>query len=154
MDKTKLQLTKQGYEDLKKELEELVHVKRPKIVERLSYARSQGDLSENSDYHHAKEELDFLDGRIAELESVLANAKIVASNRSKGKVGVGSKVRLKVNGQEHTFHVVGEWEADPKAKKISHTSPLGQALIGKKPGDKVKVEAPAGQITYEILEIK
>lgn len=146
-----VQLTKKGLEALKKELEELLSVKRPKLVARLSHARSQGDLSENSDYQNAKEELGFLEGKVEELEDVIKNAKVVESNDGSG---VGAKVTVKVNGNTQVFEIVGDWEADPINKKISHTSPLGQALSGKNKGDKVEVEAPAGKIIYEIVAIE
>lgn len=148
-----VQLTKKGFEGLEKELNELVEVKRPKLVERLSYARQQGDLSENSDYINAREELEFLDGRISELNEVLKNASIVKSKNGKSSVDIGMKVTVRVNGQKHDFDIVGEWEADPINKKISPNSPLGAALVGKKVGEKTQVDAPAGKITYEILEI-
>lgn len=148
-----IQITKHGLESLKKELDELVEEKRPKLVERLSYARTQGDLAENSDYQNAKEELEFLDGRISELEAVLKNAVVIKVERKSGQVAFGTKVTLKANGKEHVYEIVGEWEADPAEKKISHTSPLGQALIGKKVGDKAEVEAPVGKVIYEILRI-
>ena len=151
-----VKLTKEGYETLKKELAALVDEKRPQIVERLSFARQQGDLTENSDYTNAKEELEFLDGRISELETVLKTASIVDghSNRKDDGVSVGTTVTLKVNGDKHVYEIVGEWEADPVNKKISHQSPLGQALVGKKVGEKVEVEAPAGKVNYEILAIE
>lgn len=151
---TNIQLTKEGLESLKKELDELTNIKRPKVVERLSNARTQGDLMENSDYHNAKDELEFLDGRIDELSDVLKNAEVVTNGGTMHGVSLGTSVTVKNNGSTHTFHIVGEWEADPVAKKISHTSPLGQALLGKKVGEKVEVEAPAGKVIYEILEIK
>ena len=155
MDTNKLQITKEGLETLKGELLDLKEVKRPKVVERLSNARSQGDLTENSDYHNAKDELDFLDGRITELEDVLQNAKVIATSGSNGsEISVGTKVTLKSNGLQHIYHIVGEWEADPAEKKISHTSPLGKALIGRSRGEKVEVEAPAGKVVYEILSIE
>lgn len=150
----KVEITKEGLDSLKKELDELVNVKRPKVVERLSNARLQGDLTENSDYHNAKDELEFLDGRIAELEEVTKNAVVVNGNGSGDAVSLGNMVTLQVAGSQHVYHIVGEWEADPAEKKISHTSPLGQALLGKKAGEKVEVEAPAGKVIYEILEIK
>lgn len=152
---TKVQLTREGYNELKRELVEFVEVKRPAAVERLSNARSMGDLSENSDYHQAKESLEFIDGRIAELEAILQQAAIIKnSSGKKNEVGFGTKVRVKANGSEHVFHIVGEWEADPAEKKISHESPLGMALLGKKIGDRVEVEAPAGQIEYTVLGIE
>ena len=147
------QLTKQGFEELQGELNELVEVKRPKLVERLAYARGQGDLSENSDYINAREELEFLDGRIDELNEVLKNASVVKGKNGKNGIDVGTKVTVRVNGQKHIFDIVGEWEADPVNKKISPNSPLGAALVGKKVGEKAQVEAPAGKVVYEILEI-
>jgi len=150
----KIQLTKQGLEELKKELEQLVSVKRPKMVERLAYARSQGDLSENSDYANAKEELEFTDGKIEELEEVIATAEVVKGGSNGNGVGVGTKITVKTNGNKIMFEMVGEWEADPINKKISPESPLGQALFGKKVGDKIEVKAPAGKLTYEILAIE
>ena len=151
-----VKVTKQGLTALIKEHKKLVNIKRPKMVDRLSYARSQGDLSENSDYQSAREELEFLDGRIEELEEVIKNAKVVVGTAKNGNpvIEVGAKVTVKVNGKENTFDIVGEWEADPKNKKIAHDSPLGMALVGKKVGDKAEVEAPAGKITYEILAIE
>lgn len=146
-------MTKAGYEELQRELAELQE-RRPRLVERLANARSMGDLSENNDYHNAKEELEFLDGRIVELEQVLSHAEIVKTSSGKpAAVGVGTKVKVAVNGQEHLYDVVGEWEANPKEKKISPESPLGKALVGKKVGEQVEVDAPAGKVLYEILSI-
>lgn len=150
----KLKVTKLGLEELKKELDILLNTKRPKLVDRLSNARSQGDLSENSDYQSAKEELEFLDGRIDELTEVVKTAVVSDTKGSAGGIGVGTKVTVKVGGKEVVFNVVGEWEADPVNKKISESSPLGIALTGKKVGDKVEVEAPAGKILYEIVAIE
>lgn len=152
--KNTLKLTKAGLEGLQKELTELRDVKRPKLVERLAYARSQGDLSENADYQSAKEELEFLDGRIDELTEVTKTASVVVNNGKAGGIDVGAKVTVKVDDTKIAFDIVGEWEADPVNKKISHKSPLGLALNGKKVGDKVEVEAPAGTIHYEILAIE
>ncbi len=150
----KIQVTKEGLDSIKDELDILTEVKRPKVVERLANARTQGDLAENSDYHNAKDELEFLDGRIAELEEVLKNSEVLKSITNGGGISVGTKVTLKTNGQKHIFQIVGEWEADPIQKKISHTSPLGKALIGKKVGERVEVEAPVGKVVYEILSIE
>lgn len=150
-----IKLTTNGRDELKKELDELLNVKRPGLVERLSNARSQGDLAENSDYQSAKEELEFLDGRIDELEEVLSTASVVTTAKTgKSGVGVGTKVTVKFNGKQTVFDVVGEWEADPINKKISESSPLGLALVGKNIGDKAEVEAPAGKVIYEILAIE
>lgn len=153
--KNGIQLTQEGYNKLKSELDDLVARKRPLAVERLSHARSMGDLAENNDYHQAKEALEFIDGRIAELQAVLAKALVVRIRGSKRtEVIFGAKVKVGTNGSQHVFHIVGEWEADPKEKKISHESPLGKALIGCKVGDKVEVKAPAGKIEYKILGIE
>ncbi len=147
-------LTKEGLEELKKEYDELVATKRPALIARIKNAREQGDLSENSDYEAAREELSFTEGRIAELEQVLHDAKlIIASKKAKGAVDMGSKVTLHVNGKKEEFMVVGEWEADPVEKKISHSSPLGKALMGKKIGEEIEVEAPVGKINYKVLSI-
>ncbi len=155
MDQTKqIQVTAEGLEALKLELLDLTDVKRPSTVARLERARGEGDLAENSDYTNAKEELDFLDGRIDELTEVVQNAVVVSDTGRKGVVGVGTQVTVEVNGSSHVFKIVGEWEADPAAKKISHESPLGQALMDKKVGEVVEVEAPAGKITYKIVEVK
>jgi transcription elongation factor GreA len=156
MDNQKVvQVTKKGFETLKKELDELVKIKRPKVVERLERARQEGDLSENSDYTNAKEELEFLDGRIDELKDVVENAKVISDSNGNGhKVDVGTTVVVETSGKKHEFHIVGEWEADPMQKKISHESPLGRELVGKKVGEEIKVEAPAGQVIYKVLEIK
>jgi len=152
--KKRIQLTAPGLEKLKKELEKLVSVKRPKMVDRLSYARSQGDLSENSDYANAKEELEFIDGRIEQLEEIIATAEVVKNGSNGGSAGVGTKITVKTNGNKIIFEMVGEWEADPVNKKISPESPIGQALFGKKVGDKFEIEVPAGKLKYEILAIE
>lgn len=149
---TQVLLTKSGYDKLKKELGVLVSQKRPALVERLSLARSMGDLSENSDYQDAKESLSFMDGQIAELDELLHTAKIAKPNGS-SSIGVGHCVKVKVGKIETEFEIVGEWEADPGKKKISHTSPLGLALMGKKVGEKVEVAAPAGKVVYTVMSI-
>jgi transcription elongation factor GreA len=146
-------LTKEGLKELKVEYEDLVKIKRPAAVARLSDARDLGDLTENSEYASAKQDLTFIDGRIAELEEILHGAKIITSHH-KGHIDVGCRVTLHANGKKDVFHLVGEWEADPSNKKISHSSPLGKALMGKKVGDTAEVEAPAGKILYQIIGIE
>lgn len=149
----KMVLTKEGLASLKAEYDELVKVKRSEVVRRLADARDLGDLSENSEYSAAKQDLAFIDGRILELEEIIHGAQIITTH-GKSHVDVGCKVTLHINGKQDIFTVVGEWEADPMQKKISHESPLGKALIGKKVGDKVEVEAPAGRLLYKILHIE
>lgn len=145
-------ITKMGFDALKAELVDLVDKKRPALVERLSTARSMGDLSENSDYQSAKEDLSFLDGKIDELEEVVKNCKVYTS-ANQTSVDFGHAVTVKVNGTNVTFQIVGEWEANPSQKKISHSSPLGKALLGKKVGEKVEVVAPAGKVVYTVVAI-
>lgn len=145
-------LTAEGLAELKAELLELEQVKRPALVERIAAARSQGDLSENSEYTAAREELAFVDGRIAELKQILHDAKVV-STHSKSHVDIGCKVTVNMKGKKENYTIVGEWEADPLQKKISHSSPLGTALMGKKIGEEVEVDAPVGKIKYKVVSI-
>lgn len=155
MDTKKIYLTKEGLGELKKEYEELSKVKRPDVLARVSQARSMGDLSENAEYVAAREELSFIDGRIDELEELIKQAVLIQESHVKGGqvVKLGSTVTVNVKGKKEIFTVVGEWEADPKDKKISHESPLGKALIGKKVGEKIEVEAPAGKLGYTIVSV-
>ena len=146
-------LTKKGLADLKRELVQLKKKKRPELVKRLALARSKGDLSENSDYTNAREDLGMMDNRIEELGTILTSAKTIVKITRTKEVCLGCKVTVKVNGETHVYNLVGEWEADPMNKKISNSSPLGKALLGKKAGSKVEIEAPAGKITYEIKKI-
>ena len=112
-----------------------------------------GDISENAEYDAARQEQSFVEGRINELEEILKKAK-PSDTKSNGEIIVGSKVTLRIDGEEEEYHVVGAPEANPKLKKISHESPLGSSLLGKKVGDKIVVEAPVGELTYTILHIK
>lgn len=155
MEKKKVYVTRDGLNELKREIDELRNVKRPHVLERVSQARSMGDLAENSEYTAAREELSLLDGRIEELTEIIKNSEIIEENHKgkKATVALGSSITLSVNGKKELFSLVGEWEADPKNKKISHESPLGKALIGKSIGDKVEVEAPAGKIVYTVVGI-
>ncbi|MBI2033416.1 MAG: transcription elongation factor GreA [Candidatus Levybacteria bacterium] len=158
MQAKKIYLTKEGLEELKKEYEELSKVKRPEVLSRVSQARDMGDLSENAEYGAAREELSFIDGRIDELEELLKQASLIKENGhatgAKASVDLGSTVVLHTGGKKEEFTVVGEWEADPTDRKISHQSPLGKALIGKRVGEKIEVQAPAGKILYTIVSIK
>lgn len=155
MDAKKIYLTKDGLSDLKKEYEDLTKIKRPEVVSRVSAARDQGDLSENAEYTAAREELSFLDGRIDELEDLLKEVVLIQDdNHSNKAINLGSKVTVKVDGRKEEYTVVGEFETDPLAKKISHESPLGKALIGKRVGDSVEVQAPAGKIVYTVVTIQ
>lgn len=149
----KVFLTQKGLDDLKREHEELVNVKRPEVVNRLAAAREMGDLSENAEYTAAREELAFIDGRIEEMEMILKQVVVIEDHHGDRMVSLGSEVTLNVNGKKELFKLVGEWEADPQQKKISHESPLGKALMGKAVGEEVEVEAPAGKMIYRIVSI-
>lgn len=150
----KVPMTKAGLEELNKEYQELLNVRRPKVVERLASARTQGDLAENSEYTIAKEELTFIDGRISELENLINRTVIIDENhRCCQSVRLGCKVTVKAEKNQKVFHLVGEWEANPASAKISHQSPLGKSLLGKKIGDKVEVQAPVGKVIYTIVKI-
>ncbi|MGI5826455.1 MAG: GreA/GreB family elongation factor, partial [Patescibacteria group bacterium] len=112
------------------------------------------DLSENSEYTSARDDLAFIDGRVEELEDIIKNAVVVEEKKGpKGEVCLGCKVTVKTNGNEIVYHIVGEWEANPAQKKVSHISPLGKALIGRKAGEEVEFEAPAGKIVFNIVKI-
>ncbi len=157
LNRAAVMLTAQGREQLKNELEELKNVKLPAILDRVSKAREDGDLSENSAYQFGKQEQEFLQGRIEELEDILQNATLVQKNHNGGThraVDVGCKVTVLINGKKQIYSVVGDWEARPAEMKISGSSPLGKALIGKSIGEKVEVEAPAGKLLYTVLAIE
>ena len=152
MGSTHIQLTKQGFEELQSDLQKL-KVKEPQAIKRVAHAREHGDLSENSEYHAAREDLAFIQGKIEELEDILAQAKII-SKVNKKSVAFGSAVSVVTeSGDEVSFTIVGEYEADPAKKRISHDSPLGKALIGKKIDDMVEFEAPVGKVFYTIKHI-
>lgn len=158
MQDKKIYLTEEGLLELRKEYEELTKKKRPAVVDAMAQARNQGDLAENAEYHAAKEDLSFIDGRIDELEELLKQVEIIKEKNSstggKKVVSLGTKVTLEVSGKKHVYTVVGEFEADPEAQKISNASPLGQALLGKAIGEKVEVEAPAGKVVYTVVSIE
>ena len=151
---TKVQITQKGFNDLKIELEDLIKNKKPKAIDRLGKARSMGDLSENSEYTAAKEELAFVEGRVQEIQQVIDNAEVTNNNNSGDFVQIGSSVTVEFNGKNEVFQIVGEFEADPMNKKLSQNSPIGQALIDKKVGDQVEVNIPAGKVQYKIVDIK
>jgi len=153
----KIQFTKAGHQKINSELKELTELKHPAAKDRLSKARAMGDLKENSEYHAAKDDLGTIVGRIAELEEMLRWAEIVDDavvNLEDDLVRLGCKVIIDKNGQRDQYHIVGEYEVDPMIKKISHTSPIGKALMGKKKGDIVEVVIPSGKHIYTIIDIK
>ena len=153
----KIQLTQSGFHKIKQEHEEMKKNKHPKAITRLQTARAMGDLSENSEYTAAKDELAFVEGRLQELETILNNAEIIEDMiTQEGIIELGSTVTVAHSADNsHTeFMIVGEFEADPQKKKLSHSSPIGSALLGKKKGQRVKIKIPAGEIEYVIVDIK
>jgi len=147
------QLTPEGFEKLKKELEEL-KAQRKEIAARLKKAVSYGDLSENADYHQAKEDQGFLEGKIVELEDVLRNAQVIEKGEGiKGTIQIGSSVFLENKKGEEKITIVGAEEAAPMEGKISVESPLGKALMGKRKGDEVEINTPKGAIKYKVVKI-
>ncbi len=155
---SKTPLTVNGAAKLRAELQELKAVQRPAIINAIAEARAHGDLSENAEYAAAKERQSFIEGRIAELESKLSNAQIInpALLEADGRCVFGATVDLEdlENGGVVSYQIVGEDEADIKEGKISVSSPLARALIGKSSGDVAEVQAPAGVREYEILDVK
>jgi len=151
-------ITKYGAELLKEELARLKTKDRPAVINAISEARAQGDLSENAEYDAAKERQSFIEGRIADLEGKLSAAQIIdpVLLDADGRIVFGSTVRLEdlESGEEVTYQIVGVDEADLKEKKVSITSPIARALIGKSAGDVVEVQAPAGIREYEVLEVR
>lgn len=151
-------ITKYGAELLKEELARLKTKERPAVINAISEARAQGDLSENAEYDAAKERQSFIEGRIADLEGKLSAAQIIdpVLLDAEGRIVFGSTVRLEdmESGDEVTYQIVGVDEADLKEKKVSITSPIARALIGKSAGDVVEVQAPAGVREYEVLEVR
>ncbi len=152
----KVPLTREGYEKLKAELENLLRVERPKNIKEIEEARAHGDLSENAEYHAAKERQSFIEGRIQELQSKLARAEVIDPSRlNKDRVSFGARVKVYdlETDEEKSFFLVGPDEADASNGKISVTSPVGRALVGKRVGDEVTIKAPARTFEFEILEI-
>jgi transcription elongation factor GreA len=158
MSVSKVPLTVAGAEKLRVELQELKAVQRPAIINAISEARAHGDLSENAEYAAAKERQSFIEGRIAELEGKLSNAQIInpAMLDADGRCVFGATIDLEdmANGEIVTYQIVGEDEADIKQGKISVSSPIARALIGKSAGDVAEVQAPGGLREYEILDVK
>ena len=149
-------ITPEGYQKLQEELEKLLKFDRPKNIKDIAEARAHGDLSENAEYHAAKERQSFLEGRIRDLQSKLAMAEVIDPSKiTQSRVAFGAKVKVldAEAGEEHVFVLVGPDEADAKNGKISISSPVGKSLLGKEVGDTAIVRAPAKTMEYEILEI-
>jgi len=148
-------LTAEGLARIKEELKELTGSRRKELSARLRSAIQMGDLSENADYHKAKEDQAFLEGRILELEYLVRNAVVIEKNKKSNTVGIGSHITIQEeNYLKETYHMVGPKEADPSNGRISHESPIGRALIDHRVGDEVEVETPAGKVKFKILKIE
>jgi transcription elongation factor GreA len=153
----KVPMTAEGYAALDAELKRLKSIERPAVIAQISEARSHGDLSENAEYHAAKERQSFIEGRVAELEDKLARSQVIDTTRlSGGAVKFGATVTVvdEDTEEEAVYKIVGEDEADVRGGKVSVTSPIARALIGKEAGDIVEVTAPGGARSYEILKIE
>jgi len=148
-------LTQEKFGELTKELEHLKSTRRREIAEQLEYARSLGDLSENAEYQEARELQGATEGRIKQLENILATAQVVDSNTKSTEVHVGSKVTIVKVGEkeEREYEVVGSAEANMRDRKISHMSPLGMAMMGKKKGDMFEFETPNGTVKYKVTKV-
>jgi transcription elongation factor GreA len=146
-------LTKEKFDEFTKELALLRGTKRKEIAESLEYAKSLGDLSENAEYHEARDAQANIEDRILRLEELLKTAQIVSTNTGDA-VNVGSVVTVEKDGKKFSYSIVGSEEADVVSNKISMKSPFGQSILGKKKGDNFTFKAPSGEITYKILEIK
>jgi len=154
----KFPLTQRGAEQLREELKRLKFVERPQLSRAIAVAREHGDLRENAEYHAAKEQQSFVEGRIKEIETKLSNAEIIDITRLEtgGKIVFGATVDLAEveSGVEVTYQIVGEDEADIKAGLVSITSPIARAIISKHEGDEVEVEAPGGRKCYEVIKVR
>lgn len=152
----KFPITQQGYDKLEQEIKQLKHVERPAIIEAIATAREFGDLSENAEYHAAREKQSFIEGRILDLEDKFSRSEIIDTSKlSTDSVKFGATVKVIDDDteEESTYHIVGEYEADITKKRISTKSPLAKALIGKSIGDIVEVTTPKGGKAFEIIEI-
>jgi len=153
---TEFVLTREGFDEMQRELNEILTVKRPLIIDRIRDARHLGDLSENSDYEDAKHAQALLDARVKELKAILAHANVVEGSNDNSSVGIGSKVTVEDTEDKvkDEFVIVGTAESSPAEGRISHESLVGSALMGRKKGDVVEVEAPGGIIRYKIVSIR
>lgn len=151
-------ITAAGAERLREELHRLKHVERPAVIEAIAEARAQGDLSENAEYDAARERQGFVEGRISELDGVLSNAQVIhpAELDADGKIVFGATVEIEdlESGDKVVYQIVGDIEADIRHNKISISSPVARALIGKTEGDVVEVQAPSGSREFEILSVR
>ncbi len=148
-------ISQKKYDALVKEQKELKSTKIPEIATRIDEAKQLGDLSENAEYHDARDQMSWVQSRVKEIDHIFQYAEIVADGGSSdGTITIGSTAVVKVNGKEKEYVIVGAQEADPLSGKISNESPLGEAFMGRKKGDKVVVEVPSGMQEYKIIGVK
>ena len=148
-------ITPEGLEAVRRELDELTTKRRPSIVAKIKAARELGDLSENFEYHAAKNEQGMMEARVKELEAIIKNHVLIGPRNTNGVVGMGSTVRFAEEGEdEEAYRIVGPAEADPKAGKVSHESALGKALLGHRAGDEVEVKTPGGAYSVRITAVE
>lgn len=152
----KIPMTRAGFSALDDELKQLKSVERPAVIRAIAEAREHGDLSENAEYHAARERQSFVEGRIKELESILSRAEVIDTTRLTGSIKFGATVTLADDdsGEERTYQIVGEAEANLEAGLLNMRAPLARALIGKDEGDNVEVRTPGGTRSYEIVSIR
>ena len=146
-------MSQQKLDQLKEKLKQLKAETIPALARRIDDARQMGDLSENAEYHAAREEMAWAQTRVKEIERLLNSAEVVRANGGSDIVTIGSRITVKNNGKEREYTIVGAAEADPLSHKISNESPLGQAFMGKRKGESVDVRAPAGVQTYKIIDV-
>jgi len=152
----KIPMTRRGFNALDQELKQLKSVERPAVIRAIAEAREHGDLSENAEYHAAREKQSFIEGRIKEIESLLGRAEVIDTARLSGSIKFGATVTLidEDSEEERTYQIVGEAEADIERGLLNIRSPLARALIGKEPGDSVEVRTPGGQRSYEVVSVE
>ncbi|OGH78175.1 MAG: hypothetical protein A2469_04150 [Candidatus Magasanikbacteria bacterium RIFOXYC2_FULL_40_16] len=154
-DEQRTYLSQEKFDALTKELSKIKEEEIPKIAKRIDSAKQMGDLSENAEYHAAREEMAWIQSRVKELNYILSNSEIIsdAGKSNQDFVSIGSKIEVKIDGQTREYTIVGVQEADPLSRKISNESPLGRAFLGKSKGDQVEVKVPAGIQIYKIISI-
>ena len=152
----KILITKDGAASLEAELKNLKSVERPAVIRAIAEAREHGDLSENAEYHAAREKQSFIEGRVGELESIIGRAEVIDTSKLSGAIKFGATVEIvdEDTDEEKTYQIVGEFEADIERNLLNINTPIARALIGKEVGDSVEVRTPGGEKFYEILSIK
>ena len=151
----KILMTRRGFDALDEELRQLKSVERPAVIRAIAEAREHGDLSENAEYHAAREKQSFIEGRIKEVEGLLGRAEVIDTSKLSGSIKFGATVKIvdEDTDEERTYQIVGESEADIENNLLNIKSPLARALIGKEPGDSVEVRTPGGERSYEVISV-